>query len=209
MSWKTAAVVAAVLAVMVVIARLLQDQQTGTATWDASRAAGFATYALLWLSTVTGLALHLRIRPAGGPLTWMLEWHRITSTLALSFVAVHVLALLLDPVVHFGVADGVIPFTSTYRPVQVGLGTLAQWLLVAVLASTALATALPYTTWRSLHYLGFPCYVLALVHGLTSGSDSAALPALLVYAFTAGVVAFLCVARFYGRDWVPAEQPGV
>ena len=42
MSWKLAAGVALVLLVVVAIARLVQDVETGTETWDASRAAGFA-----------------------------------------------------------------------------------------------------------------------------------------------------------------------
>lgn len=205
MSWKAAGLVALVLAFGVVVARLMQNQETGTATWDASRAAGFAAYLLLWVSVVTGVGLHLRFRPVGGPLTWMLEWHRITSTLGLSFLVAHVLALVLDPVVPFSLVDAFVPFTSSFRPLQVGAGTVAQWLMVIVLASTATAGSLPWQTWRCLHYLSFPCYLLALVHGLTSGSDTSSTLALLIYASTAAVVASACVARFFGRNWVPAE----
>ena len=67
---------------VVAVARLLQDNQTGTATWDASRASGFVTYLLLWASTLSGIAIHLRIRPGAGPLTWVLEVHRIVSEVA-------------------------------------------------------------------------------------------------------------------------------
>jgi predicted ferric reductase len=208
MSWRIFAGVTATLLFLVVVARLVQDPDTGTATWDASRAAGFATYLLLWASVVTGIALHLRIRPAGGPMTWMLEWHRITSVLALAFLAAHVVSLILDPVVPFSVLDGLAPFTSSYRPIQVGMGTIAEWLIVIVLVSTATAGSMRWTTWRNFHYLSFPCYVLALLHSLTSGSDSANSVALIIYATTAATVAFLCVARFYGRELAPADpQP--
>lgn len=205
MSWKATAALAAAMAFVVIVARLIQDSQTGTATWDASRAAGFVAYLLLWLSTVTGIGLHLRWRPLGGSMNMLLEWHRITSVLALSFVFAHVLAIVLDPVVRFSVLDALVPFTSTYRPLQVGAGTLAQWMLIAVLTSTAAAGAMRWSTWRNVHYLSFPCYAFALLHGLTTGTDSASAPALFVYAATASVVAALCVARFYGRNWVPAE----
>jgi methionine sulfoxide reductase heme-binding subunit len=205
MSWRVGAVVAAALIGGVVLARLLQDPGTGTSTWDASRAAGFTAYLLLWASAMAGMSLHLRLRPAGGPMTWLLEAHRVTSTLALSFVAAHVVALLLDPVVRFSVLDALVPFTSSYRTVQVGLGALSQWLLLIVLASTAFATALPWRAWRNVHYLSFPCYLLALVHGIVAGSDSGNTAALIVYAGTASAVAALAVARSFGRDWVPAE----
>ena len=207
MSWKVALLLGTVMVVAVCVARFLQDTETGTATWDAARASGFAGYLLLWLSTVTGIALHMRFRPLQFSLTRSLELHRITSALALSFVVAHVLALLLDPVVQFNVIDGIVPFTSDYRSIQVGMGTIAQWLLVLVLSSTALAGVIPYSWWRQLHYLGFPCYVLSLLHGFTAGSDSTQVVGALLYAVTAASVAFLLVLRVVGRGWAEASEP--
>ena len=206
MSWKVAGVVAVAAICGAVVARLGQDAETGTATWDAARASGFAGYLLLWGSVVTGIGLHLRLRPRSTGLTWVLESHRILSTLALSFVAVHVVALLLDPVVSFSPVDGFVPFTSGYRPLQVGMGTIGMWLLVAVLGTTALAGVLPLPVWRRLHYLSFPCFVLALVHGLTSGSDSGQPAAVTIYAATAAVVGAMLVLRVVGRGWVSAAE---
>jgi predicted ferric reductase len=205
-SWKVGIVVAGLLVAAIALASVLQDPETGTATWDSTRAAGFAGYLLLWVSVVLGIAVHFRLRPGGAPVTWAVESHRITSVLALSFVAAHVFALLLDDVVHFSLLDALVPFTSTFRPVQVGAGTIAQWLLAVVLASTAMSSSLPYLLWRRLHYLSFPCWLLALVHGITSGSDSSAGPALGVYAITAASVAALFVARLYGRGFVAAGE---
>ncbi len=206
MSWKAALALASVLALLIAGARLLQDDETGTATWDASRAAGFVGYLLLWLSVASGMSIHLRVRPSGSPLTYMLELHRITSTLGLTFVAGHVLAILLDPVVTFSWYDGLVPFTSDYRPVQVGLGTFAQWLLAGVLISTAVAGRMPFATWRRIHYLSFPCYALALLHGVTSGTDSGSALVLVTYASTAAAVAAIGVLRVAGRGWVKAAE---
>ncbi len=206
MSWKLGGVVAVVLLGAVVVARLLQDPDVGTASWDASRAAGFASYLLLWASVVTGVAVHMRFRAAGGPLTVLLEVHRVTSVLALAFVAAHVLGLLVDPVVRFSILDAVAPFTSDYRPLQVGAGTIAEWLLVAVLATTAAAARLPYAAWRQAHFLSFPCYALALVHGITSGTSTGDTLALAVYSLTAAAFAAVLVIRLAGRGWVTAGE---
>lgn len=206
MSWKAAGVVAVALSLAVVFARIAEDPDAGTVTWDASRASGFAGYLLLWASAVTGIGVHLRVRPRNGALTRVIESHRILSTLALSFVVVHVVALLLDPVVHFSVLDGLVPFTSAYRPLQVGTGTIAQWLLVLVLTSTALSNAMTWGRWRRLHLLSFPCYVLALLHGITAGSDSGQALAMAVYASTASLVAAAVVVRILGRRWVDAAE---
>lgn len=206
MTWKLTAAAGVLLVAAVLAARLWQDPETGTASWDAARTSGFAGYLLLWASVASGLALYFRARPGGAPLTAIVELHRVTSALGLSFVAAHVAALLVDPAVHFAPIDAVVPFTSAYRPLQTGLGTAATWLLVAILASTAAAGRLPYATWRRLHWLAFPCWLLALAHGLTAGSDSAALPATLLYATTAASGAALAAVRVYGRNWANAGR---
>ena len=80
-----------------------------------------------------------------------------------------------------------------------------MWLTVAVLGSTALSARMRYAAWRNLHFLSFPAYVLALLHGLTSGTDGSAPLALVIYASTASFVAAMLVARVLGRGWVAAE----
>ncbi|MGH2633991.1 MAG: hypothetical protein ACRDG3_11320 [Tepidiformaceae bacterium] len=204
MSWRLSAVVTIALVLGVILARVMQDPQSGTATWDAARAAGFACYLLLWASTVLGMAVHLRYRPAGGPMSWVLEGHRITGTLALSFLIGHVFALLVDPVVTSSMLAGFVPLTSTYRPLQVGLGTVSEWLLVILLASTAFAGSMRYSLWRNVHLVSFPCYVLALIHGITTGTDTGNMQALVIYAGSAGVVASVAVVRVLGRGWAAA-----
>ena len=209
MSWKIPALLTPVLVLAILAAILVQDPDTGTATWDATRAAGFAAYLLLWLSVVSGMSIHLRLRPTCSPLTFSLEVHRITSTLGLSFIFAHVFALLLDPVVPFRLLDAVIPFWSDFRPLQVGIGTIAQWLLVLVLGTTAISGNMPYGLWRKLHLLSFPCYILALVHAITSGTDSASPFALVIYASTTACVAAVGVLRVAGRGWVTAAEAAI
>jgi predicted ferric reductase len=204
MSWRAGALIVAVFTAALLVARLVQDTETGTATWDASRASGFAGYLLLWASVASGVLINLRFRP-WGPMTWMIEVHRITSVLAAAFLVIHVMGLILDPVVHFSVIDGLVPFTSTFRPIQVGMGTLAQWLLIIVLASTALAGWMPHRLWKQIHLLSFPAFLLALLHGFTSGTDSGSTLAVGIYAGTAGSLAGIFVLRLAGRDALAAE----
>lgn len=206
MSWKLALGVGFALIAMTAVGRVLEDPDTGTATWDASRTAGFAGYLLAWLSVMGGMLLHLRVRVRGLPLTWFLEAHRMLSALALAFVATHVAGLLLDPVVHFGPLHVVVPFTSEYRPWQTGLGTAAAWLMILVLTTTALAGRMSYSRWRAWHLLAFPAWALALVHGLAAGTDSGAPAAVAVYAVTAAAVAALGAVRVAGRGWTSAGE---
>ena len=204
MSWKLSAVVALGLVLGILAGRVFQDPDVGTASWDGLRAAGFAAYLLLWLGLVTGMAVHMRYRPGPLAMTWLLETHRIASALSLSFIVGHVAGLLVDPTIAFSPLDVATGFSSSYRPIQVAFGSLAMWLSVAVLGSTALAGRMPYASWRNLHYLSFPAYFLTLLHGVTSGTDAGAPISLVLYAATASFVAAMVVARLFGRGWVTA-----
>jgi predicted ferric reductase len=200
MSWCTGGLLALLLAVAVVLARMASDPATGTSAWDASRAAGFVSYGLLWMSTLSGTWLHLRIRLPAASFSALLELHRASSVLAGTFLVPHVLALLLDTV-RFDPIDGFLPFTTSYRPLPVGLGVLSAWLLAAVLLETALAPRLSRRTWKLIHLASYPCYGAALIHGLASGTDSQALSALAFYAVTAASIAAVGAARIPGRGW--------
>jgi len=208
MSWRLSAVIALGLVAGILLARSAQDPVTGTASWDALRAAGFASYLCLWISLVSGLAVRLRYRPGPLALTWLLELHRMSGALGLAFVVGHVAGLLVDPEVGFSALDVAVGVTSSYRPAQVALGALAMWIMVAVLGSTGLAGRMHYATWHYLHMLSFPAYALALLHGVTAGTDSGSTSGVALYATTASIAAALVVARLFGRGWVAAGEPG-
>lgn len=206
MSWKLSGLVAVGVVAGILLARMTQDPDVGTASWDGLRAAGFAAYLCLWLSICSGIAVHMRFRIGPVGMTWLLEAHRMSSTLGLSFVAGHVTGLLIDPTIAFSVLDVALGVTSSYRPIQVAFGALAMWTLVAVLGSTALSGRIPYNSWRNLHFLSVPAYAAALFHGLTAGTDASSFAALVTYSSTASVVAALMVARVLGRGWVDAAN---
>jgi predicted ferric reductase len=195
MSWRLSALVAFGLVSGIVLAHLSQGSDTASRSWDALRAAGFTAYLLLWFSTVSGMAVRLRLRPGFAPITWLVEAHRVSGTLALAFVAGHVAGILVDPWTDISTIDVALGATSPYRPAAVLLGSVAMWLTATVLLSTALAGYMKNATWRSLHYLAFPAYLSALFHGITAGTDSAATPAVALYAATAAVVAALFAVR--------------
>ena len=203
-SWKLAGVVAFGTLAALTYARLVQGDETGTASWDLSRATGFAGYLLLWGSVVTGMSVNLRLRPGMRHQGVVLELHRVFSTLAMTYVAVHTAGILMDPRVQFSIADGFVPFTSDYRPFAVGVGTIAQWLLAITLISTALSRRMPRPVWWWLHLLSYPAFLLSLVHGMLAGTDTQATASIWVYISTAGVVGALTFARLLGRGWTTA-----
>lgn len=168
---------------------------TTNSMWNLSRATAFVAYVLLWLSMLFGLAItnrFARLWP-GGPAANAV--HEQTSLLGLGFTLVHVLALLGDTYIGFSLPQLFLPFASSYAPFWVGLGQLGLILMALVTGSFYLRRQIGTSTWRTLHYASFAVFVLALAHGIWSGSDSGALWAIVLYAGSAVSVLVMTVYR--------------
>ena len=164
-------------------------------TWDIARAGGFASYVLLTAAVSVGLVLRNRWRTARWPRLITNELHGYLSLLALVFIAVHVVAVLVDPFTRFGLAEVLVPFASHYRPFWMGLGVVALYLLLAVWVSSRLRARIGFRTWRAIHVFAYGVYLAATVHGLGTGSDTRTVWAPLLYAFSVLLVAGLTARR--------------
>ncbi len=106
--------------------------------------------------------------------------------------------MLLDGYFHFTLADLVVPGIAPYRPLATALGVGAAELLVALAVTNRFRRTLSYSFWRRAHYVNFAVWLLALAHGISSGSDTTTVWALALYAVTAGSVAGLTLWRILG-----------
>jgi methionine sulfoxide reductase heme-binding subunit len=141
------------------------------AVWYFARSAGIVAYLLLSASVVAGTLMSGRAR-----LMWprfaVEELHRFLAILTGIFIVLHGASLLLDRVVPISLAQMLVPFTSHYRPLAVGLGVTAAELIAAVGLTNLLRRELPRTFWRRVHYLTIPAWFLASLHGILAGSDA-------------------------------------
>jgi sulfoxide reductase heme-binding subunit YedZ len=165
----------------------------GSPLWFATRATGVVALLLLTLTVILGVAGTARFAAPAMPRLVTSGVHRTLSLLVLCFIAVHVATTVLDSYTRIGLATAVIPFSSGYRTLWLGLGTVAADGLLAVALTSLLRDRLPYRTWRAVHWLGYACWPIALWHGLGTGTDSR-LPWLLALdaLCVAGVVAAIC-----------------
>ena len=145
---------------------------SGTFPWYVARAAGLVSWALLAAATLWGLALSTRVLGDRPRANWLLDLHRWLGGTALAFTGVHVAALLADQYVHFGVAEILVPFTSSWRPVAVAWGVVAAYLLLAVELTSLARNRLSKRAWRRVHTASFVLFVVATIHGLTAGTDT-------------------------------------
>jgi sulfoxide reductase heme-binding subunit YedZ len=138
--------------------------------WYVARSAGMVAYVLLSTSVVLGVLMSARTA-----FTWprfaIEEVHRFLATLTGIFVVIHGGSLLLDRVVPISLAQAIVPFTTHYRPLAVGLGITAAELMAAIGLTNLFKRELPYRVWRRVHYLTLAVWILASLHGVLAGSD--------------------------------------
>jgi len=140
--------------------------------WYATRATGVVALVLLTVTVVFGVAGIARFATPRWPRVITAQLHRNLSLLAVLFVAAHMLTTVLDSYAPIGWLAAFVPFTSSYRALWLGLGTVASDLLLAVVVTSLLRARLGYRAWRAVHWLGYACWPIALWHGLGTGTDS-------------------------------------
>jgi hypothetical protein len=146
---------------------------TGRATWYLTRGTGAVTLVLLTLSVVLGIVITMRwSAPPRWPRFVLDALHRNVSLLVLVVLAIHVLTAVLDSFAPIRLIDVIVPFISSYRPLWIGFGALALDLLVAIAVTSVLRRRLGFRAWRSIHWLAYACWPIALLHGLGAGSDT-------------------------------------
>jgi len=164
--------------------------------WFLSRGTALVSYGLLWLSMALGLSITnrmARIWP-GGPAAF--EIHEYSSLAGLSFGLFHGLILMGDQYIHYNLQQVLIPFASqNYRPLWVGLGQSALYIWGGLVLSFYVRKKLGSKTWRLIHYISFLAFLLVLVHGLASGTDSKTLWAQYLYWISGGSLLFLLIYR--------------
>ena len=174
--------------------------------WYQARAAGFVAYALLTGSVVLGLALTTRALGRRPRPAWLLDLHRWLGGLATIFVGVHLLALMADSYTHFGVADLLVPFASSWRPTAVAWGVVGFWLLLAVELTSLARRRLPGRLWRLVHVASFPLFVVATLHVVYAGTDGDVPAVQFGLLAAAGLVAVLTIVRLWQLDAEPEPR---
>jgi len=141
------------------------------ALWYLTRATGLVSLVLLTLVMVLGVVQIQRWTPTRWPRFVTAALHRNASLLAVVFLTVHVVTSVADGYAPISIVSAVIPFTSSYRPLWLGLGAVALDLVVALIVTSLLRQRIGHGAWRTLHWLAYACWPIAFVHGLGAGSD--------------------------------------
>jgi cytochrome b561 len=173
--------------------------------WYVSRAAGLTAYLLLALSVCLGILVRTRI------MDWLVarwRWfdlHQFTALLALAFVLLHIGSLLGDHFIGFTIDQLLIPFASPYRTLPTAAGVMAFYVMLVVVGSFWLRRLIGYRLWRAIHYATFGLFLLALAHGIFSGTDTGQIWTTAMYWGSGTLVGALTIWRFTTATDSPSQ----
>jgi sulfoxide reductase heme-binding subunit YedZ len=145
---------------------------TPSPLWYADRASGAVTMLLLTATVVLGLGTTVRWKSTVWPKYISAALHQNLSYLILCFLALHVATAILDPFAKLGLRDALVPFSSWYRPLWLGLGVVAAELVVALVLTSLVRKHIGFRLWRVIHWCAYIAWPAALLHGLGTGSDA-------------------------------------
>ena len=178
------------------------------ALWYLGRGTG--TVAMILLSVVVVLGIGGRSGRAvfGLPRFAVTIVHRNAALLSVVFLAIHVVTLLFDPYAQLNLASLVIPFTTAYRPLWMGLGIVASDLVIAIVVTSLLRHRLGVRAWQAVHWLAYLSWPLAMAHSIGAGTDEHQAWLLIIVAACGLAVAAAGVWRLSGRflEYVRLER---
>ena len=151
-----------------------------TAFWYASRATGIVALLLLTVVFVLGITVYGKVRLPGLPKFATADLHRNISLLAVAFVAVHVITAVLDGYVSIPLLSAVVPFTSGYERLWLGLGAIGFDLMLAIIVTSLVRGRLNRVLWRAIHLTAYLCWPIALVHSVFASKDLVQFPLMFI-----------------------------
>jgi methionine sulfoxide reductase heme-binding subunit len=175
------------------------------ALWALGRGTGIVALVLFTLSMVLGI-----VARSGRTVPWLgrfgtSDLHRTAALTGTGLVAAHVGTLYFDPYAQLRLVDFVFPFLGAYKPLWLGLGTLAFDLLGVVTVVSLLRHRVGPRVFKGVHWATYVLWPVALLHALGNGTNGGAgwFRALAVVCISAVVTAigWRLAPSFEGRGW--------
>lgn len=167
----------------------------GPMLWYANRATGVVLVVLLTMSTAMGVYSTARAGSVRWPRFATQALHRNVSLLAMVMLVLHIASAVIDTYVDIRWWEAFVPFLGTYKPLWLGLGSVAWDLMLAIVITSLMRERFAHRRWRTVHLLSYPAWVVGVIHGLGIGTDSFTAWSLTITALCIAVVALSTVVR--------------
>lgn len=142
--------------------------------WYSTRGSAIVSLILFTVVVVLGILTAVRWHSPSWPRFLSEGLHRSLALSSLIFLVLHIVTAVVDPFTHLGWASAFIPFSAAYRQLFLGLGSVATYLVIALVVTSLTRDLIGLRLWRALHWLAYAFWPIALVHGIGAGSDSGA-----------------------------------
>ncbi len=167
--------------------------------WYTTRATGLVTMVLFTLVVSLGTLVANRVGGTTVGRFELNELHRTIASVAIVFLAIHIITTVADSFVATGPLAVVVPFVSPYKRLPVALGAIALDLMVAVWVSSLLKARVANASWRFIHWFSWLAYAIAIVHALLTGTDARHGVGLVIVLACLATVAGAAAWRFVAR----------
>jgi methionine sulfoxide reductase heme-binding subunit len=174
--------------------------------WFTARAAGITALMLASVSVGAGLLLGARAIRGGGRPAVLRAVHEAAALATIVAILVHGVALVFDPWLKAGVVNVVVPFAVHYRPLATGLGQIAALGILTLGPSFYIRQKLGAGTWKKAHRWIVVFWGLAVLHGVTAGTDGGTMWYLVATSLVVVPAVFLLIMRWNGGLTAPAPQ---
>lgn len=181
--------------------------------WYLGRASGILAFILLTGVVVFGLIMSSRAFNKFVPGAAIYETHRFISWLALATVILHFSSFFFDSFMQLKVMEALVPFSMARNfptalgynmGIAVSLGTIAFYLMLVLIFTSEFRSKMSPKTWRAIHYISASAYILFIMHGFLTGTDSKEWWMKALYATSASLVFFLILIRIASRNLIPS-----
>ena len=170
--------------------------------WYLSRATGVVSLTLVTVVLVLGAWTSVSTNARRTAV--LVGVHRALALGSLVFLAGHITTTVAETYVSIDLVSVVVPFTSGFEPLAVGLGTLAFDLLLAVTVTALLRDRLGRRAFRWIHRAVWAVWAVAVWHALALSSDGVlGLRGVTLACLAAGLVAF---GTRLARPWIATDS---
>lgn len=141
--------------------------------WYLTRSTGIVSFVLITIALAFGVAATQRaLASRHWPRFATQALHRNVSLIGLALLVVHITTTVADGFVKVGVISVFVPFSSPYKRLWLGLGTLAFDLILLVIVTSLLRLRLPQRLWLGVHLSVYAAWPISLLHFLRTGTDA-------------------------------------
>jgi len=155
-----------------VLDSLTQNLSQGPMLWYLNRGSGVALLLVLTATLCLGILSARAGRARLVPRFVDQQLHRNLGVLSLVLVVGHVVTAVADSYVDIRWWQAVSPVGATYKPLWLGLGSIAFDVMLLVVLTSLARRRLGQRAWHALHVLGYLSWPFAMAHSVGIGTDA-------------------------------------